>query len=204
MKKAILVKGEIYHIYSKSIADYIVFNSDKDFLRMIATLKFYVDSNAIRYCSLDKDDKKGKYLVQVLAYCLMGTHLHLLLKQLEEDGISIFMSRVLNSYTRHFNSKYKRKGPLWEGRFRRLLVENDEYFLHLTRYIHLNPVTACLVNNPEEWKFSSYNQYIGKDPEDFCDFKEYLEMSAAEYEDFVKSRINYQKELAIIKHLFLD
>jgi putative transposase len=79
----------------------------------------------------------------------MPTHIHLVLRQLKDGGISKFMSNILNSYSRYFNIKHNRKGPLWEGRFRKVLVGSDEQLLHLTRYVHLNPVTACLVDKPK-------------------------------------------------------
>ncbi len=78
----------------------------------------------------------------------MPTHIHLILKQLKEDGISAYMSKILNSYTCYFNRRTKRKGPLWESRFKRVEVTSDEQLLHLTRYIHLNPVTAHIVEEP--------------------------------------------------------
>ena len=70
------------------------------------------------------------------------------------------MRRLLNSYTRYFNEKIKRKGPLWEGRFKKVLVNSDEQLLHLTRYVHLNPVSAGIVEKPEDWPCSSYREYI--------------------------------------------
>jgi putative transposase len=173
---------------------------------MRESLRFYKDSNARTSCSFsDANNKQCGDLVQIMAYCLMGTHIHLLLKQLKADGISIFMNRVLNSYTRYFNSKCKRKGPLWEGRFKRILVDRDEYLLHLTRYIHLNPVTAYLVDSPEDWMFSSFNEYVGGNrDEGFCEFRAYLDMPPERYSEFVKSRIEDQRSIAVIKHLLLE
>lgn len=145
-------------------------------------------------------------LVDIIAYCLMPTHIHLVLTQLCENGISVYMGRILNSYARYFNTKYKRKGPLWEGRFKGIQVETTEQLYHLTRYIHLNPVTAYLVEKPEEWKFSSYREFInevGKD-ERICNFEEFLDIEKEEYRDFVISRIDYQRELDEIKHLLLE
>lgn len=136
----------------------------------------------------------------------MPTHIHLILQQLKNYGISRFMNLILKSYSKHFNIKHKRKGPLWEGRFKNVLVETNEQFLHLTRYIHLNPVTDYLVNKPEDWKFSSYREYIGLVDKDerICDFSDYLDMDIPSYQGFVNDRIVYQRELAQIKHLILE
>jgi len=149
---------------------------------------------------LDKDK-----LVEIIAYCLMPTHFHLILKQLKENGISIFMNHILNSYTRYFNVKHGRKGPLWEARFKSVLVESDEYLIHLTRYIHLNPATAMLVNKPENWKFSSYEEYVlPKNENNICNYDELLDIVPHSYKGFVEDRVSYQQELAKIKNLLLE
>lgn len=96
----------------------------------------------------DLSDKD--HLVDVIAYCIMPTHLHFVLCQLKDNGISIYMKNLLDSYTRYFNTRYKRKGPLWEGRFKSILVQTEEQLLHLTRYIHLNPISGALVNESHE------------------------------------------------------
>jgi putative transposase len=134
----------------------------------------------------------------------MPTHLHLILKQLKHNGISIFMNNILNSYTRYFNTKHKRKGPLWEARFKNILIEKDEYLLHLTRYIHLNPVTASLINKPEDWLASSYREYIEKNAEKICQYDDVLKTEPISYKQFVDDRISYQRELAKIKQYLFD
>ena len=134
----------------------------------------------------------------------MPTHFHLILNQKKENGIPRFMSNVLNSYTRYFNTKYKRKGPLWEGRFKGVRVQENEYLLHLTRYIHLNPVSASLVNKPEAWSASSYNEYIGTSGDRVTDFQELIDMNPSDYRGFVEERIDQQRELEKIKHLILE
>jgi len=219
MRKNILINGQIYHIFTKSIAGFKVFNNDPDFLRIIELICYYqVEKPLVRfsrsaYADLpptrwtecpprrwhDRGDEK---LVEIIAYCIMPTHVHLILKQLKEKGISNYMSKLLNSYTRYFNTKYKRKGPLWEGRFKNVLVDNDEQLLHLTRYIHLNPVTAYLVNKPEEWPASSYKEYLGK--EEICKYSNILDIKAESYKKFVEDQVSYQRELAKIKELVLE
>ena len=145
-------------------------------------------------------------LVEIIAYCFMPTHIHLVLRQMKKDGISIFMSKILNSYTRYFNLKNKRKGPLWESRFKNVEVGTDEQLLHLTRYIHLNPVTANLVEDPSDWSFSSYKEYLGEKQleENICNYSRLLDIVPQDYKKFVSSRKEYQRELAGLKELFLD
>lgn len=218
-RKNPLVENRIYHVVSRSIAGYKVFRGRKDYQRMKELMVYYQIKNPPMRYSLyveNKNEKEkekifdifpgeNKILVEIIAYCLMPTHIHLVLYQTCNEGISVYMRRVLNSYTRYFNLRMKRKGPLWEGRFRNVEVETDEQLYHLTRYVHLNPVTAELVKKPEEWQFSSYTEYINTiDKKGICSFSKFLNIEPKEYKKFVLSRIEYQKELAKIKSLFLE
>lgn len=147
--------------------------------------------------------------VDILAYCLMPTHMHLILKQIANDGISKFTKAILKSHSQYINGKYKRRGPLWEGRFKNVLVETDEYLLHLTRYIHLNPTSDDLVDKPENWNYSSYKAYL-KIPDNItvqdnlCAHEKYIEIRPSAYKQFVEDRVSYQKMLSQIKHLTLE
>jgi len=216
-RKVPLITNHFYHILSRSIANYTVFRTERDFRRMRQLLRFYqLQDPPFRFSHLeempnqdqilDRILKKGEKLVEIIAYCIMPNHLHLLLRQRKEDGISRYMSNVLNSYTRYFNLKSGRKGPLWEGRFKNVEVESNKQLQHLTRYIHLNPVTAYLVENPEDWEFSSYREYIGKIPPKakLCQFRRFLTFSPSEYQKFVLSQKQYQRELAQIKAISLE
>lgn len=208
-----LTQGEIYHVYTKSIAGYEIFSSDPEYTRMEEVIQYYKIEKPTKRFSLREEIKKEKpeiimhnanEIVQLICYCLMPTHAHLILKQLTERGISEFMRRILDSYSRYFNIKHKRKGPLWEGKFKRVLVKDDAQLLHLTRYIHLNPVTAGLVNKPEEWKYSSYKEYVSNSEKRICRYDDILDINPYSYKVFVENRILYQKELAKIKDMLLD
>ena len=218
-RKVPLVNGEIYHIVSKSIAGFKVFNTADDCERICESLFFHSMENTPCTFSTFKKFKENpesklfaiqfdglKKLVAIMAYCIMPTHIHLLLKQVKEDGISKFMSLLLQSYSQYFNLKHKRKGPLWQKRFENVLIKNDDQYIHVTRYIHLNPVTAHLVEAPEGWKYSSYKEYVGlcKEDKKLCNFSGYLDMDVDSYAKFVKDQIGYQRELALIKHLIIE
>jgi len=212
-----LVKGKVYHIFSKSIAEFKIFRNNIEYERMSNAVKYYKAdnvplkfSNFLRIKNKEKAFKryfgKIKDRVKIMAYCFMPTHIHLVLEQLKPEGISVFMSYICNSYTRYFNIKTKRKGPLWESRFKNVLVKTDEQFLHLTRYIHLNPVTACVVEKPEDWSFSSYKEFLGEVGEEkaICSYSDLVKIDSKDYQKFVNSRIDYQKKLAKIKKIFLE
>jgi len=220
-RKEHLANNQIYHIFTRSIADYVIFNGPDEFQRMLELLKYYQIKNEIKFSDFiqlrpvmnrgfdnyfDYASRNKEDIVQIIAYCLMPTHLHLILKQLSDGGISAYMGNILNSFTHYFNKKHRRKGPLWESKFKNVPVNNDEQLLHLTRYIHLNPVTAFLVNKPEQWSFSSYKEYILKSnsPTDFCQFEDIIDIRPTNYKKFVNNQISYQRELAEIKKLLFD
>ena len=116
------------------------------------------------------------------------------------------MNNILNSYTRYFNIRHKRKGPLWVGRFKRVVVSTDEQLLHLTRYVHLNPVTSYLADNPESWEHGSYQEYCSQNDvrEKVCCFDNLLDIDSRSYKKFVNDRKEYQRGLAKIKELMLE
>lgn len=218
MRKDILADREVYHIFTKSIAKYKIFNDDQSYERMQQIIKYYQVDNDIRYSDFlklkivningfhnhfNKIKQENENIVQVIAYCLMPTHIHLVLKQLLPNGISCYMKNVLNSYTRYFNTKYKRKGPLWESRFKNVLINNNEQLQHLVRYLHLNPTTANLVKLPENWKYSSYKEYLLEASKEtiICQFDDILDINQSVYRKFTNDQISYQRELANIKKL---
>ncbi len=216
MRKDPLRKGYLYHICTKSIAGYTVFRSAEDYSRMIEMMNYYAyDKPPLKFSIyqrlLGSEGVKISRLlltkdriVDIIAYCIMPTHVHFILTPMKDDGISIFMKNLLDSYTRYFNVKNKRKGPLWQGRFKSVLIDTDEQLLHLTRYLHLNPTSDDLVKKPEEWLFSSYKEYINNIEGALCNFSKYLEINPEVYRRFVETRQDYQRKLAEIKHLLFE
>ena len=148
-----------------------------------------------------------KYLIpdilDVVAYCLMPNHYHLLVL-LKVDDLSRPIQRFSLSYTKAVNKRYERVGALFQGRFKAIAVDTDEYVLHLSRYIHLNPVRAGLVALPEEWEFSSYREYIGIRQGTLPKFSIVLDQfrSRKDYKEFVASYTQKQKQT--IEKLTID
>jgi len=217
-RKEPLTNNHYYHIFSRSIAKYEIFNSSEDYQRIVNILDLYryADFN-YKYSGFSELSiinqgailaglrKTENYLIEIAAYCLMPTHIHLILKQVADHGITKYMAKVLNSYSRYFNIRHKRTGPLWASRFKSVLVSDDEQLLHLTRYMHLNPTSAGLVKKPENWSYSSYSEYIGADSSGgVCTFSNLFDLSAKEYRKFVLDRKSYQQELTRIKSILID
>ncbi|MBP2629001.1 MAG: transposase [Firmicutes bacterium] len=106
----------------------------------------------------------GNY--EIYAYCLMDNHVHLLLCD-TKDEISRTMKRICVSYVYYFNKKYKRIGHLFQDRYRSEVVEEDAYLLSVARYIHKNPLKAGMVKRVEDYKWSSYAQYLSANKDKF-------------------------------------
>ncbi|OQA40466.1 MAG: Transposase IS200 like protein [Candidatus Omnitrophica bacterium ADurb.Bin314] len=217
VRKDPLATGEYYHVYTKSIAGFVIFNHKDEFDRMKSLLEFHqVSDPAMKFSWLKRlgkdmtprmtERREKERLVHIIAYCLMPTHIHLFLRQSATNGISVFMGRLLNGYARYFNLRHKRKGPLWEGRFKNVRVKTNEQALHLSRYIHLNPASAGLVNKPGEWEHSSYQEYLSRSSQEpgLCAFQGVFDFTSAEYQNFVEKHRDAQRETAILKGLMME
>jgi len=214
-----LVNEEIYHILNRGVARAHIFKNRYDYKRFISGIKLYQFQNppinCSRFVNLTESEKEKNLKnltkqIEILSYCLMPNHFHLILKQKEENGIAEFMRHVADSYGKYFNEKHKRKGPLFEGRFRAVRVENEEQFLHLNRYIHLNPHSAFLVKKIEDlfdYPHSSLKEYLELDNSNLCQKELVMEAfgnSIEKYKNFIIDQANYQQHLQIIKHQILE
>lgn len=207
-----LVNGEYYHLYNRGSEKRNIFTKYGDYQRFLKTLYYYqfigpkprfsrfTQSNLYLFKPLYENK-----LIELLCYCLMPNHFHLLLRQLRENGISIFMSQLSNSYTKYFNVKYNRVGALLQGGFKSVLVENDEQLIHVSRYIHLNPIASELIKDLPDYKWSSYFEYARQE-ESYCSTKEVLSFfpSREKYKEFLKDQIDYAQSLEIVKHQLFE
>jgi putative transposase len=145
--------GAFYHVTSRGNEKREVFKSQRDRGKFLE----YLESATVRYGA------------RFHAYCLMTNHYHALVET-PLGNLSEIMQHVNGAYTNYFNTKRRRCGHLLQGRYKAILVERDEYGLELSRYIHLNPVRAQMVDRPEAYRWSSYRAYIGaaEPPEWLC------------------------------------
>ncbi|MBU1043081.1 MAG: transposase [Candidatus Omnitrophica bacterium] len=130
---------------------------------------------------------KERFAFRLYAYVLMSNHYHLLIETLEPN-LSRLMQYINSAYTTYHNLKYKRSGHVFQGRYKSIIVDKDNYFLELSRYIHLNPVRAKIVEHPEKYQWSSYLVYLKKGTCEYIDVSEVnriIGMGAKEYEQFV-------------------
>ena len=158
MQEHIFTLDEYYHIYNRGIEKRLIFLDDADRWRFLTTLFMFQWENylsrpgdlvsVIQHSMSDKTIlEKSAYkklflsrVVELVCFCFMPNHFHLILKELKNSGISLLMQRVGNSYTKYFNAKYARKGHLFENRFQSIHIDKNEYLTHLSVYIHFtNP-----------------------------------------------------------------
>ncbi len=183
MKKPQFTEGPIYHIYNRGVEKRNVFLRDKDYLRFVHDLYEFNDADPVsnlwyhfdpKYSEVEphyipRERKKRKLLVEILAFVLMPNHYHLILRQLRRNGIIDFMQK-LGGYTMYFNKVNQRVGPLFQGRYKAVLVEKTPHFIYLPLYVHANPLKIYRGSTSldkkmeflETYRWSSFPDYIGK------------------------------------------
>jgi putative transposase len=143
----VYMENAYYHITVRGNQKKRVFLDEADFKKYLNLLHRY----------------KTKFRFKIYGYCLMNNHIHLNLKPRTPGELSKFMHGINLSYTQYFNSKYKKVGHLWQGRFKSFLITKDKYLLNTVLYIENNPVRAQLVEDAVDYKWSSYrNRLLGK------------------------------------------
>lgn len=171
--------GGFFHIFNRGVGRQLIFHKNRDF-------EFYL--NRLEQARKEKG-------VEVLAYCLMPNHVHLLVKQVGEENVSPFISSVHTSYAKYFNGTYDRVGHLFQGRYKQVIVKRDEHLQYLVAYIHLNPVEAGLVAKPEEYQWSSRKAYTHGIHDPVCSPNEILTIfgGSKQYLEFEKEVLDWKK-----------
>lgn len=204
--------GQFYHICNKSISAYSIFRTRLFAQRFLNVVDYYNTTESVQNFGKTKQLKElllpgllnlnEERIVDIYSYCVMPDHYHLLFKVLIAHTVPHLISIIQNSYTRFYNLQNSRKGPLWQSRYRVTEIDSGEQLLHVSRYIHLNPTTNKLVEKPEDWKYSSYRQYLYTD---ILKEKHALQMTSVEaYRRFVEGNIVHQTKLKEIKKLMLE
>lgn len=217
-----LVNGEIYHVLNRGIAGQPVFVTKRDYQRFFESMLYYQNkelplryskllqlSNEERMQILKNLSEQGNFIVEFISYCLMPNHFHLLMRQIKNEGIAKFTGNLTNSFTRYFNVKNKRVGPLFQGKFKAVRIESDEQLLHVARYIHLNPYSSFVVKGVGDvslYPYSSLAEYL-KLKKDKTVSKEIILSqfkTLKSFKDFTLNQADYQRKLQEIKHLTFE
>lgn len=199
---------ELYHILNRGVDKRDVVIDDHDRVRFMHDLFVFNDEYATPHFNLGRrhaDNTPRKPLVYIHAFCLMPNHYHLLLSPLIESGISLFMKKLNMGYSKYFNERYERSGALWQGKFKRILIERDAHFLYIPYYIHLNPLdlqfpewrtggvqdVTGAIEYLREYRWSSHLDYVGIKNFPSISYRNFLS-------PFIGSRSVYESRIADI------
>lgn len=160
------IENSIYHIYNRGVEKRKIFLDEQDYKVFLTCLKQYLSNpefepkrQILQGQTLQYHPSKNYFTqIELLAFCLMPNHVHLLIKQTDKNSIQKFTQSLFTRYSIYFNRKYKRSGPLFQGRYKATNVINKDYLLDVSRYIHKNPLkyTRNLIDC-----YSSYSTYLG-------------------------------------------
>lgn len=224
------IKNGYYHIYNRGVEKRKIFIDEQDYRVFLSYMKIYL-SPKIDSTNEIVSNKNGDYedkdktiseiyklnnfynKIDLISYVLMPNHFHLELKQKNKKEIESFMRSLITKYSKYFNRKYDRVGPLFQGRYKAVLIQNTEYLLYLSRYIHLNPVELLVEDQSLiQYPWSSYPTYLKKIniswlKTDFIgnNFLENGIFSANLYKNFVENdKDHIEEEAEAFKDLILD
>jgi putative transposase len=224
-RKTELANGEFYHVYNRGVDKREVFSDDSDFQRFLIILREFNCQDAIGslYEKSLREKKHGSStpfggielpvpeLVEIIAYCLNPNHYHLILKQNSGKRIQKFMQKIGTGYTNYFNKKYKRSGALFQGRFKSIHVDSNEYLLYLSAYVNRNNFIHGYGNNESEWKYCSVLDYLGKRNGTLCNkdiildqFKTNGSSTPTGYEEFLNGNALHLKNKKEIERYLLE
>lgn len=198
-----------YHVYNCGVERRTTFTNADDYRRFLEISEFYLRAENIPFSQFSRLVLEEKFnfrqaypvnhetrRVSLLAYCLMPNHFHFIIKMEKELGLSQFVSEISNSYTKYFNTRYKRLGYLFQGSFKAKEIDSEESLMQLSRYIHLNPAISLKVawRKPLlEYPYSSYINWIHGESSSLIrveDIKKLLSSySPVSYQEFVEAKI---------------
>lgn len=189
------VEDSFYHVYNRGVNKRRIFIDDKDYAVFLNLLKRYLSFTPVK-------DSKGRTYesfydkVELVCFCLMPNHYHILLYLNEPSAITQLMRSVISSYTVYFNRRHQRVGHLFQDRFKAVRIDNDSYLTHITRYIHLNPVSY------KTWDFTSLPYYLHEKSASWVRPDRILELfsDTQDYAEFVDDYIANKEMVDEIKN----
>ncbi len=219
-RKIVFQNGYIYHIFNRAVEGKQIFATNTERERALMLSHFYRFeelpmrlshllqlSPALQSDVLEKI-KKQEQTIKILAFAIMPNHFHFLLQQEKENGIAKFISNFSNAYAKYYNTKHKRNGHIFQGRFKAVFIENDEQLIHVSRYIHLNPVVSSIIEltKLKSYRWTSYTEYITPQPNSMVSTELINSMFLRDksYEKFVEDHVSYARELHLIKSLICE
>lgn len=185
-KQRIWYENAKYHVMARSVRSLPLYKSEEDYEIFFKMLR----------------RTREKYPFVIHSYCLMTTHFHMLITTMK-DEIWKIMKRLMQNYAMYFNRKYGTRGHVFDSRYVSCLVEDGRYFLEVSRYIHLNPVRACMVRSPLDYKYSSYESFVSDKENELLDRKDVLKYfkgnQEEQYRMFVEGAISHAERERMIQ-----
>jgi len=207
-------------VYNRGVEKRLIFSDIRSNQRFREICEYYLyDSPQIRYSQFMnlatepreqclKALKLKPRIISIICYTCMPNHFHFLIRQEGANGISQYMRHICDSYTRYFNTRHKRVGPLFQGQFKAIHIDTNDQLLHLSRYIHLNPYTSRLVTSFPHlltYPWSSLKDYFENETQ-FIDARPVLSSfrTPEKYQAFLKDRADYQRRLHSIEDVLIE
>lgn len=179
-------QGGYYHIFNRGVGKQNIFLDAQDYTQYLNRLRKY------------KQQRKAT----ILCYCLMPNHIHLIARQNTEQPIYKFIQSLHTSYGIYFNKKYDRVGSLWQDRFKQTNIANNPYLIYLSCYIHLNPLLDKIVENLDNYLWSSYLDYVGARNGTLCEKEIILQgQSFKDYKQLLWKSKNTVQNNKEVRHL---
>jgi putative transposase len=210
-----------YHIYNRGVEKRDIFLDKQDYTAFLGCLKLYLTpptpidrrfTHTLQGSSLSdtktiyapsRQPNNHEHTIDLIAYCLMPNHFHLMLRSIEKDSMTKFMRSLATRYSLYFNKKYDRVGRLFQGIYKAVMIEQENQFLWTTKYIHRNPLSLTLYEDDPcklvDYPYSSYKNYLGTIHQDWIHPENILSYfsntnSKNSYKNFIEEPITNQKE----------
>ena len=173
MRKIQFANGYFYHIFNRGVDKRSVVLSVEDTERFLKSIQEFNCTHPIgsifeNSFLENKPHENTKPLVNIICYCINPNHYHMLVEQLIDNGIEKLMHRISTGYTKYFNQKYHRTGSLFQGPYKAVEIDTNEYLLHVSSYINLNQLVHKLKNKNVRLSKSSWDEYIKNKKNLFC------------------------------------
>lgn len=175
MRNIQIAVGEHYHIFNRGVNKQTIFHDNNDYSRFLFLLLYFqakigfkninrLIKDFVQHSVLHTHDEVvEKRIVEVVVFCVMPNHFHVILKEVEEGGIPMYLQRVLNAYGKYYNTKYEKTGHVFQGPYRAVHILDDTQLLHLSAYIHRNPrELARWFRREDQYPWSSYQDFLGE------------------------------------------
>ena len=195
MRKITFANGYYYHIYNRGVDKREVFTNNRDYFNFLIRLRDFNNDSIFEqrlYAHKEPSSFIAKELgslprlMEIICYCLIPNHYHLLLKQLMDRGIGKFLHKIGTGYVNYFNKTYNRNGVLFQGKYKAVEVVSDEQLLYLSAYINGN-AEIRQITKATNWPWSSYLDYLGERQGTLCRKEEILNgfENLADYKNYL-------------------